>query len=73
MTFTSHQAFRMLRERGITEMKVSLPKLEVVERGDDRAVYFYKNMSFSVDGAGNVITLREEIEMHLAKIKPKKR
>lgn len=73
MAFTLHQAFRILRARGITEMRVGLPELEIVEGGDEWAVYFYKNVSFSVDAAGNVITSRAEIEGQLAKIKPKKR
>jgi hypothetical protein len=75
MAFTLNQAFRILRERGITEMKVGLPENEIsVDRADKWAVYSYKkDFYFCVDTDGNVVGGRQSFERMLILLQPKKR
>ncbi|TYL96647.1 hypothetical protein FXB40_11445 [Bradyrhizobium rifense] len=43
MAFTLNRAFRILRQRAITEMQVGLPEIEITaDRPDKWAVYSYK-------------------------------
>jgi hypothetical protein len=72
--FTLNQAFRVLRERGITEMKVGLPETEItVDAADKWAVYSYKkDFYFCVDSDGNVVGGRAGFEKMLSLLAPKK-
>ncbi|UQR62963.1 hypothetical protein LRP30_40560 [Bradyrhizobium sp. C-145] len=74
MAFTLNQAFRILRERGITEMKVGLPENEIsVDHADKWTVYSYKkDFYFCVDLDGNVVGGRKTFEERLSLLKPKK-
>ena len=74
MAFTLNQAFRFLRGRGITEMKVGLPENEIsVDNADKWAVYSYKkDFYFCVDLDGNVVGGRNAFEERLPLLKPKK-
>jgi hypothetical protein len=74
MAFTLNQAFRILRERGITEMKVGLPENEITtDRADKWAVYSYKtDFYFCVDADGAVIGGKDNFDKMLALLKPKK-
>ena len=48
MAFRLNQAFRILRERGITQMKVGLPENEISENDADKwAACSYKRTSTS--------------------------
>jgi hypothetical protein len=75
MAFRLNQAFRILRERGITEMKVGLPENEISENDADKwAVYSYKkDFYFFVDIDGNVVGGRQGFEEKLNLLHPKKR
>jgi hypothetical protein len=75
MAFTLNQAFRILRERGITEMKVGLPENEIsVDRADKWAVYSYKkDFYFCVDAEGNLVGGRANFDKMLTLLQPKKR
>jgi hypothetical protein len=75
MAFTLNQAFRILRERGISEMKVGLPENEIAaDRADKWAVYSYKkDFYFRVDTDGNVIGGKDNFDKMLALLESKKR
>ncbi|MDA9483076.1 hypothetical protein XI07_13775 [Bradyrhizobium sp. CCBAU 11445] len=75
MTFTLNEAFRVLRARGVTEMKVSLPENEIVEGpADGWAYYSYgKEFYFCVDADGSVVGGREAFEKKVSLLKPRKR
>ncbi|WP_407147840.1 hypothetical protein [Bradyrhizobium sp. ORS 86] len=75
MAFTLNDAFRVLRARGVTEMKVGLPENEIVEGPSDGWAYYSysKEFYFCVDGDGSVVGGREAFEEKLSLLKPKKR
>jgi hypothetical protein len=68
-----HEAFRILRERGITDMKVGLPELAEIEGPADLcAVYSLgrprhprRDFYFCVDAAGSVLGGREAFDQRL--------
>ncbi|WGD52432.1 hypothetical protein QA641_00290 [Bradyrhizobium sp. CB1650] len=74
MAFTLNEAFRVLRARGVTEMKVSLPENEIVEGpADGWAYYSYgKEFYFCVDGNGNVVGGQKGFEEQLSVLRAKK-
>jgi hypothetical protein len=74
MAFTLNQAVQILRERGITEMKVGLPENEIsVDDADKWAVYSYKkDFFFCVDTDGNVVGGRQGFEEKLILLQQKK-
>lgn len=75
MAFTLNDAFRVLRARGVTEMKVGLPENEIVEGPPDGWAYYSygKEFYFCVDSDGNVVGGRKAFEEKLSLLKPKKR
>ena len=73
-----HEAFRILRARGITNLHVGLPEPELVEGPADLcAVYSLHKKSrnprndfyFCADAAGNVLGGRETFEQKLRQLK----
>lgn len=74
MAFTVNQAFRILREHGVTEMKVGLAENEISEGPADRWTYYSykKHFYFFVDADGNVVGGRKSFDEKLILLRPKK-